>query len=99
MHIKNKKSLDIICNIVCDIICVIPLLFIFAMLILHLTLPEKTYSKEEHRYLAQWPVFHTEGIIDGSYTAKVETYFSDQFPFRNYWVHIQEDSNQILLKK
>ncbi len=95
MYIKNKKSLAVICNIV----CVIPLLFILAMLILHLTLPEKTFSKEERRYLAQWPVFHTEGIIDGSYVTKVETYFSDQFPFRNFWVQIQEGSNQILLKR
>jgi hypothetical protein len=95
MHIKNKKSLAVIGNIV----CVIPLLFIFAMLILHLTLPEKTFSKEERRYLAQWPVFHTEEIIDGSYMTKVETYFSDQFPFRNFWVQIQEGFNHILLKR
>lgn len=94
MHIKNKKYLAVISNIV----CVIPPLFIFAMLILHLTLPEKTFSKEERRYLAQWPVFHTEGIINGSYATKVETYFSDQFPFRNFWVDIQKDSNKILLK-
>jgi len=95
MHIKNKKCLVVISNIV----CVIPLLFIFAMLILHLTLPEKTFSKEERRYLAQCPTFHFERILDGSYTTKVETYFSDQFPFRNFWVHIQKESNQILLKK
>lgn len=95
MYIKIKKGLDVISNI----ICVIPLLFIFAMLILHLILPAKTYSKEEQRYLAQWPVFYIEDIIDGSYLTKVEKYFSDQFPFRNFWVHIQKDSNQILLKK
>ncbi|MDO7785870.1 DHHW family protein [Desulforamulus aquiferis] len=68
------------------------------MFILHLALPDKTFSKEERRYLAQWPDFSTEKVLNGSYGAKVESYFSDQFPFRNFWIHIQEGSNQILFK-
>jgi hypothetical protein len=95
MHVKNKKLITVIRNVV----IVIPLLFIYVMLLLHLSLPVKTYSKEEHRYLAQWPVFHTEGIADGSYKTKIENYFSDQFPFRNFWVNIQDASNQIVLNK
>jgi len=69
------------------------------MLILHLVLPDKTFSKEEMRYLAQWPAFSVERLQDGSYMTKVETYFSDQFPFRNLWVHIEKDSSHILLNK
>ncbi len=95
MRINNKKDWAIIKNIV----CMFPLLFILAMFILHLALPDKTFSKEERRYLAQWPVFHFERVIDGSYETKVESYFSDQFPFRNFWVHIQEGADQILLRK
>ncbi|MEG6521272.1 DHHW family protein [Desulfotomaculum sp. 1211_IL3151] len=76
----------------------LPFLFILAMFIFHLILPDKTFSKEERRYLAQGPVFETEKVLNGSYGTKVETYFSDQFPFRNFWVHIQEGSNQILFK-
>lgn len=71
---------------------IIPFIFILAMLMLHLILPDKTFSKDEMRYLAQCPAFHFERILDGSYTTKVETYFSDQFPFRNFWVHIQKKS-------
>lgn len=74
-----------------SIVRVIPLLFIFVMLMLHLVLPDKTFSRDEMRYLAQWPTFHVERIMDGSYKTKVEAYFSDQFPFRNFWVHIQND--------
>ena len=88
MRTNNKGNFTIIQNIV----GMFPLLFILAMFILHLALPDKTFSKEERRYLAQWPVFHIEKILDGSYGAKVEAYFSDQFPFRNFWVHIQEES-------
>lgn len=95
MRINNKKNSAIIQNI----LGTFPLLFIFAMLILHLALPDKTFSKEERRYLAQWPVFHIEKVLNGSYETKVESYFSDQFPFRNFWVYIQEGSNQILFKR
>ena len=38
-----------------SIVRVIPFLFILVMLILHLVLPDKTFSKDEMRYLAQWP--------------------------------------------
>ncbi|WP_242830588.1 DHHW family protein [Desulfitobacterium hafniense] len=73
----------------------LPFLLILAMLILHLALLDKTFSKEERRYLAQWPVFHIEEVIDGSYERKVESYFSDQFPLRNFWVYIEESSRGI----
>jgi hypothetical protein len=36
---------------------VVPILFILAMFILHLVMPNKTFSKEERRYLNQWPCF------------------------------------------
>ncbi len=91
----NKRT----CAAIQNIARVFPLLFILAMFILHLALPDKTFSKEERRYLAQWPVSHIEKVLNGSYEAKVESYFSDQFPFRNFWVHIQEESNQILFKR
>lgn len=95
MRINNKKN----CAIIQNIVRMFPLLFILVMFILHLALPDKTFSKEERRYLAQWPVFSTEKVLNDSYGTKVESYFSDQFPFRNFWVHIQEGSNQILLKR
>jgi len=73
-----------------------PILFMLAMFILHLALPDRTFSKEERRYLVQRPVFHIESVLNGSYETKVESYFSDQFPFRNFWIHIQKGSDRIL---
>ncbi len=89
MRINRKK----ICVTLQRIIRVIPFLFILVMLMLHLVLPDKTFSREEMRYLAQWPTFRVEKVMDGSYKTKVELYFSDQFPFRNFWLHIQKGSN------
>ncbi|QNK40790.1 DHHW family protein [Caproicibacter fermentans] len=73
-----------------SILRVIPFIFMLTMLILHLILPDKTFSEDEMRYLTQWPAFRVERILDGNYKTKVETYFSDQFPFRNFWVHIKK---------
>lgn len=87
MQINRKKTSAALQSIV----RVIPFLFILVMLMLHLALPDETFSRAEMRYLAQWPTFHVERVMDGSYKTKVEAYFSDQFPFRNFWVHIQND--------
>ncbi|MBD5642505.1 hypothetical protein HYH96_01140 [Clostridium botulinum] len=95
MRINRKKAHDNLFNIA----TIGPFIFILSMLILHLVLPDKTFSREEMRYLGQWPTFHVESVMNGNYKTKVESYFSDQFPLRNFWVHIHEGSNKILLKR
>lgn len=92
MGIDHKKNYVIIKNVA----GILPFLFILAMLILHLALPNKTFSKEEQRYLAQWPSFYVDNVLNGSYEIKVEAYFSDQFPFRSYWIRIHEGFSQLL---
>ncbi len=94
MGVNNKKDDTIIKNVA----GMLPFLFILAMLIFHMVLPDKTFSKEEKRYLAQWPRFYVENVLNGSYAPKVEAYFSDQFPFRSLWVGMKERSDQILFK-
>jgi hypothetical protein len=39
------------------------------------------------------------GATAGFYETKVEAYFSDQFPWRNFWVRIQKGCNWILLRR
>ena len=78
---------------------ILPILFILAMFLLHLAVPVRTYSREERRYLQQWPVIHAHRVLDGSYETKIESYFSDQFPFRNYWVHLQDTADRIILNQ
>ncbi len=67
-----------------------PFIFIVALLASYLLLPTKTFSVRERRYLAQWPSFHVEDVLDGSYGRKVEVHFSDQFPLRDFWLQIYE---------
>jgi hypothetical protein len=88
MRVRIKKR-----SILRDIVYILPLLFIFTIFILHLALPEKTFSREERRYLEQWPAFHVGRLFDGSYETKMELYFSDQFPFRSFWVHVYAQTN------
>ncbi|MEG6615991.1 DHHW family protein [Peptococcaceae bacterium 1198_IL3148] len=90
MRINDNRNFAMIQNIV----GLLPILFILTMFVLHLALPDKTFSQQERRYLAQRPVFRIEEVLNGSYATKVESYFSDQFPFRNFWVDIQEGTDQ-----
>lgn len=49
----------------------------------HLALPDRAFSPLENRTLAQRPAFTVDGLLDGSFTADVETYIADQFPLRD----------------
>ncbi|QBD77433.1 hypothetical protein EPA93_16110 [Ktedonosporobacter rubrisoli] len=86
MRVKIKKL-----SVFRNIVSILPLVFIFTILLLYLTFPAKTYSKEERRYLEQWPTFHVGRVLDGSYETKMESYFSDQFPFRSFWIHVSTE--------
>ena len=94
MKKSNRNNHDIIENIM----GMIPFLFILTMLIFHLIIPAKTFSTAEMRYLVQLPSFNIEKVLNGSYGTRVESYFSDQFPFRNFWVDVQAVSNNVLFK-
>ena len=58
-------------------------LFIGGFGVLHILLPDRQFSEVENRYLAQFPTFSWEKLKDGTYTAGIETYLEDQFPFRD----------------
>ncbi len=92
MSINNKRNFAVIKNI----FGMLPVLFIFVMFILHFALPDKTFSKEEQRYLTQLPVFRIEKVLNGSYQIQVEAYFSDQFPLRSVWVQVQDGIDYML---
>ncbi len=54
-----------------------------------LVTPQKTFSSSENRYLQKKPEFTIEGLLDGSYGKKYETYLSDQFPERDRWIGLK----------
>ena len=57
--------------------------------LLHILLPDRTFSPVENRTLAQLPEFSWSALADGSYTAKLETYLEDQFPLRDGWMGLK----------
>ncbi len=55
---------------------------------LFFALPKKDFSENEKRKLAATPAFSAKALADGSYTKEFETYLSDHFPGRNWFVGV-----------
>ncbi|MBR5273254.1 MAG: hypothetical protein IKU25_07700 [Clostridia bacterium] len=62
--------------------------FMLVFTILFIVLPKGTFSESEKRYLAEFPKFSKEALLDGSYTEGIEKYLADQAPFRSMFVGI-----------
>ena len=57
--------------------------------LLHLLLPDRTFSPVENRNLDQLPGFSWAALADGRYTAALESYLADQFPLRDGWMGLK----------
>ena len=64
-------------------------LFIGGFGILHLLLPDRTFSPVENRNLSQAPAFSWESLVDGTFTSDLEEYLADQFPLRDGWMGLK----------
>ena len=71
------------------------LVFIFVFAVLFAALPKKDYSENEKRVLSLFPAFSVEALFDGSWFKDIETFVSDQFPFRDAFVGINSYFNLI----
>ena len=67
--------------------------------LLHIILPDRTFSPVENRNLAQRPAFSWSALLDGSYTADLETYLEDQFPLRDGWMGLKNRYEYLLGKR
>ena len=65
------------------------LLFISALTVLHLALPDHDRSDHENRILAKAPKFSLRALFSGSFTEDFEDYITDQFPFRDRWLDLK----------
>ena len=68
------------------------LIFIGALFVLHLALPDRDFSEQENRPLQTAPQFTLQSLIEGRFTQQAEDYVSDQFPFRDGWTAIKARS-------
>ena len=74
-------------------------LFIAGFGVLHILMPDREFSQVENRYLAQFPTFSWDKLKDGTYTAGIETYLEDQFPFRDGWMGLKTRYEWLLGKR
>lgn len=58
-------------------------------------LPDREFSENENRSLAQFPSVSFDNVMDCSFQDKLEDYLSDQFPYRD---HLMSISTAILKK-
>ena len=74
-------------------------LFIAGFGVLHLALPDRDFSPTENRNLSQLPEFSWDTLVDGSFTADLEEYLSDQFPLRDDWMGMKARYEYLLGKR
>ena len=70
------------------IITALFLIFVFAISVLYILLPEKEYSETEKRYLSQFPQLSFQTVKDGSFEQGFEKFLADQTPFRTFFVSV-----------
>lgn len=86
------------------------LLIVFILLfdLFGLLSPDRSFSDNENRNLAQTPAFSADALLDGSYFAAWEDYIADQFFARDFWITLrlkcatlfgQKESNGVYLCK
>lgn len=74
-------------------------IFLAGFGLLHLLLPDRTFSPVENRNLDRCPAFSWETLADGSYTAALEVYLADQFPLRDGWMGLKTRYEALLGKR
>lgn len=67
------------------------LLIVFIVLfdLLGIFSPDKSFSDNENRKLAQIPTYSSKALLDGSYFAEWEDYVADQFFGRDFWITLR----------
>ena len=70
--------------------------FLGAFALLFWLLPDRAASETENRALRERPAFSWKALADGSFTAEFAEYMADQFPARDFFVHLKAASEAAL---
>lgn len=71
---------------------------IAALTVLFWALPDREFSENENRTLAQFPAFSAASLTDGSFSADIADYMADQFPARDFFITVKAASETALGK-
>ncbi len=85
-----KKSEILTVVLFCIIILACSLAFVL--------MPDRAFSEQENRDLAQMPEYDNEKFFDGVFGSEMNVYFSDQFPLRDWFVRLKSGAELALLK-
>lgn len=69
------------------------------LIIWNVVTPQKGFSEHENRYLAKFPPFAIDKLINGEFMKEVEEYINDQFVFRDSWILLKTNMERFLLKQ
>ena len=68
----------------------VTILILFFVLFLSIVIPDKGVSERENRTLAKFPKFTFSSYFSGEFNTGIEDYFSDNFPFRDSLLNVNE---------
>lgn len=72
--------------------------FIFIISLLNGLSPDRELSETENRPLAQRPTLTVEKLISGEFMSEFETYVTDQFLVKDWWVGLKSEAEAFLQK-
>lgn len=72
---------------------------VVSLSVLFLLSPKQEFSHQENRYLASEPEFGWEQIKSGAYMEEVNTYLSDHFPGRDFFMGLKTKAEILLGRK
>ncbi|MBE6788134.1 MAG: hypothetical protein E7539_00535 [Ruminococcaceae bacterium] len=85
---NGKKLLAVLFSV---ILVVFPLITAFSK--------KASFSEEENRNLAQFPSFSGSAVLDKSFMNGFDSYVSDHFFGRNFWVNLKSNIELLTMKK
>ena len=59
-----------------------------------IVLPRRTFSENENRALAAAPDTSVRSVFSGDFDTAFETWFTDHFPFRDFWIGLKAYTKQ-----
>ena len=69
------------------------------LVLLNVIVKTPEFSEAENRYMARFPKFKIEELINGKYSQKMNDYINDHFVFRNNWLNIRATFEKIIGKE
>ena len=74
-------------------------IFIFGFGILQFIMPDREFSPQENRFLAQFKAPTGETLKSGQFMEDFEDYITDQFPLRDWWINLKAQGEKVLGKQ